>query len=234
MLVHRVVHRRRDDAAGAGTASAAVVSRLSAWPARELGERVGRRGRDRRRRRRRATSSRCESGACAGGGSPGNAPRSGSRSHSVTSTGAPVMPANDAAPTKRCDASVWMTRTAWPAFVARRVELERLVGGDAAGDAEEDARHAPRRALYAVAVLDLALGDFLEGDREVVLRARVDHRRRELLERALAEVVVVRVDLARALGGDDHARVVASRRCSSRRSTRGEIKWQSVLGREGS
>src|SRR6478752_4813861 len=67
-----------------------------------------------------------------------------------------------------------------------------------------------RRAMVRlpVAVLDLAARDFLEGDREVVLRAGVDHRGRELLEGALAEVVVVRVDLPRALGGHDHAGVI--------------------------
>ena len=68
----------------------------------------------------RSTSSRCESGACSGCASPGKAPRSGSSSHSVTRTGAPVMPANVAVPTKRVDASVWITRTAWPALIARR------------------------------------------------------------------------------------------------------------------
>src|SRR3712207_219486 len=57
-------------------------------------------------------------------------------------------------------------------------------------------------------VLDLARGDFLERDREVVLRGGVDHRRRELVERPLAEVVVVRVDLTRALGSHEHGRVV--------------------------
>ena len=62
--------------------------------------------------------------------------------------------------------------------------------------------------VLAVVVLDLARGDFLEGDRQVVLRAGLDHRRRELVERPLAEVVVVRVDLARALGGDEHGGVV--------------------------
>ncbi len=35
-------------------------------------------------------------------------------------TGAPVMPAKVAVPTKRVDASVWMTRTLWPALMARR------------------------------------------------------------------------------------------------------------------
>src|SRR6185312_3280721 len=60
----------------------------------------------------------------------------------------------------------------------------------------------------AVVVLDLARGDFLEGDRQVVLRGGVDHRRRELVERPLTEVVVVRVDLAGALGGHQHRGVI--------------------------
>src|SRR4051794_20695120 len=65
----------------------------------------------------------------------------------------------------------------------------------------------PARSL-PVAVLQLPGRDLLEGDREVVLGPGVDHRRRELVEGSLAEVVVVRVDLPRALGSDDHARVV--------------------------
>ena len=36
-------------------------------------------------------------------------------------TGAPVIPAKEAGPTKRCDASVWITRTWCPARMARRV-----------------------------------------------------------------------------------------------------------------
>src|SRR3954454_10235875 len=62
--------------------------------------------------------------------------------------------------------------------------------------------------LPAVAVLDLVGGGLLEGDLEVVLRLGVHHGRRVLVEGPLPEVVVVRVDLARALGRDDHARVV--------------------------
>src|SRR6476469_7129333 len=58
-----------------------------------------------------------------------------------------------------------------------------------------------------VLVDDLALGDLFEGHRQVVLRARLDQRRRELVERALTELVVVVVDLPRALGGDDDKRV---------------------------
>src|SRR4051812_13527954 len=60
----------------------------------------------------------------------------------------------------------------------------------------------------AVLVLDLAGGDFLERDREVVLGAGVDHRGRELVERPLAEVVVVGVDLAGPLGRDENGGVV--------------------------
>src|SRR4051812_21576570 len=61
--------------------------------------------------------------------------------------------------------------------------------------------------LLAVVVDDLALGGLLEGHRQVVLRARLDQRRRELVERPLTELVVVVVDLARALGRDDHERI---------------------------
>src|ERR1700753_2418342 len=58
-----------------------------------------------------------------------------------------------------------------------------------------------------VLVDDLALGGLLEGHRQVVLRARLDQRRRELVERPLTELVVIVVDLPRPLGRDDHKRV---------------------------
>src|SRR3954466_8151294 len=76
------------------------------------------------------------------------------------------------------------------------------------GCAESDssARNGFRLALR-VRVDDLALGSLLEGHRQVVLRARLDQRRGELVERSLTELVVVVVDLARALGGDDHERI---------------------------
>src|SRR5215210_7799875 len=64
------------------------------------------------------------------------------------------------------------------------------------------------RCPLPVLVLDLARGDFLERDRQVVLRAGVHHRWRELVERSLAEVVVVGVDLARALCRHEHGGVV--------------------------
>src|SRR2546421_13016656 len=62
--------------------------------------------------------------------------------------------------------------------------------------------------LAPVAVRQLVGGDLFERDLEVVLRAGLNHRRRVLVERALAEVVVVGVDLARALGGDEDARIM--------------------------
>src|ERR671931_2495194 len=58
-----------------------------------------------------------------------------------------------------------------------------------------------------VLVPELALGDLLERHREVVLRARLHERRREVVEGALAQLVVIVVDLASPLGGDDHERV---------------------------
>src|SRR6478735_1687641 len=72
--------------------------------------------------------------------------------------------------------------------------------------------HTPRRMRgmrdrLAVAVRDLAGRDFLERDRQVVLRRGVHHRGRKLLERPLAEIVVVGIDLAGTLSGNDHAGV---------------------------
>src|SRR5512141_1791735 len=55
---------------------------------------------------------------------------------------------------------------------------------------------------------DLALTDLLEGDRKrLVAQARLDERRDEL-RAALAELVVVRVDLSGPLGRQDHQRVL--------------------------
>src|SRR5688500_8444897 len=62
--------------------------------------------------------------------------------------------------------------------------------------------------LLRVLVLDLALADLLQGHGQVVLRARFDERRRGLFEaHALAELVVVVVDLPCALRGHDDERV---------------------------
>src|SRR5436190_13701542 len=63
-------------------------------------------------------------------------------------------------------------------------------------------------SLGAVSVGELAGRDLLERDLQVVLRTGLDHRRRVLVERSLAEVVVVRVDLAGALGGHEDDRVM--------------------------
>src|SRR5439155_21582995 len=77
--------------------------------------------------------------------------------------------------------------------------------------AEQDPAHTrsvtEEPLLLRVLVDDLALGGLLEGHRQVVLRAGLDQRRGELVERPLAELMVVVVDLPRALGGDDHERV---------------------------
>ncbi len=68
-----------------------------------------------------ATSARWLIGSCSGAGSPGKAPRAGSGSNSLPRTGAPVIAANEAAPTNRSLVGVCTTRTLWPAFVASRI-----------------------------------------------------------------------------------------------------------------
>src|SRR5215207_11391240 len=60
----------------------------------------------------------------------------------------------------------------------------------------------------AVLVADLARGELLERDREVVAGGCVDHRWRELLVAALAEGPVVAVQLTGALGRDEHGGIV--------------------------
>jgi hypothetical protein len=65
-----------------------------------------------------------------------------------------------------------------------------------------EAARCSLRASVRVLVPDLARGDLFEGHRQVVLRAGLDQRG-QLVERALAELVVVVVDLPRALGADD-------------------------------
>src|SRR6476619_6747494 len=58
---------------------------------------------------------------------------------------------------------------------------------------------------------DLPACDFLHGHREVVLRAGLDQRGRSLFEaHALAELVVVVVDLAGALGCHEDERIARS------------------------
>ena len=83
-------------------------------------------------------------------------------------------------------------------------ERARLVGRDPPGDSEQDAGH-PVPLDGWVLVLDLPAGDLFHRHRQVVLRAGLDQRRRGFLEAdALPELVVVVVDLPRALGCDDH------------------------------
>ena len=73
-----------------------------------------------------ATSSRWPIGSWVGGASPGYAPRRGSRSNSLVNTGAPTMPSNEAAPTKRSAVGVISTRMPCPARVARRASSRAL------------------------------------------------------------------------------------------------------------
>jgi hypothetical protein len=106
-------------------ASAALVRRLSARPAASLAIVFADAGATTRMSALR-TSSRWFSGSCSGGAWPGKAPRAGSRSNSSMRTGAPVSAANDAGPTKRWLAGVWIARTVCPAAVARRTSSSAL------------------------------------------------------------------------------------------------------------
>src|SRR6188508_3038608 len=65
----------------------------------------------------------------------------------------------------------------------------------------------PAPGLLGIRVLDHALGCLLHGHGQVVLRARLDERRRKVLVGALTELLVVVVDLASPLGRDDDERV---------------------------
>jgi hypothetical protein len=106
-------------------ASAADVSRLSASPWASFAIVLADAGAITNTSARRTTS-RCEIGSWSGAGSPGNAPRAGSRSNSSTSTGAPVIPSNVARPTNSSERAVCSTRTEWPAFPASRVSSTAL------------------------------------------------------------------------------------------------------------
>src|SRR5579862_9585689 len=123
----------------------------------------------------------------------------------------PVTPCKIRAIPKLCLASCECTARP-PRMPARPAiapyQANSVGAGALGGEPEVLTRALPgTRALPAVLVRDLALGDLFEGERQVVLRARLDKRRGELVEGALPELVVVVVDLSRALGGDDHQRV---------------------------
>ena len=140
VLVHAVVHRRRDHQRTGGRERAAA-QQVVGEAAGELGDRVRPSAGAIRYTSALATSSRWLSGSCVGGGWPGNAPRAGRARTRCSSTGAPVSAANDASPTKRWLAGVCTTRTACPVGGRQAHELERLVRGDAAADAEQDPGH---------------------------------------------------------------------------------------------
>ena len=97
-------------ATGHAAASAAVVSRLSAWPLASLAIVFALAGAIKNRSAR-STSARWLIGARSGSGSPGYEPRAGSGPNSETSTGAPVIPSNDVLPTNRSLVGVCTTRT---------------------------------------------------------------------------------------------------------------------------
>ena len=138
--VHAVVHRRGDGARRRAGEEGGGQHRV-ADPGGELGDacspRPGRRGR--RRRWRRARGGR--SGRAPAARRRGRRRAAGRARTRRRAPGAPTMPSNEAAPTKRPAVGVISTRTPWPALGRQARELERLVGGDAAAHAEQDPGH---------------------------------------------------------------------------------------------
>ena len=98
----------------------------------------------------------------------------------------------------------------WPDSVKQPQQLARLVGGDAAADAEHDPADIGHRGLTALGRLggQQAAVDLAQGDRQRLLLRGGLHQRADVLQQALAELAVVGVDLAGALGREDHQRVL--------------------------
>ena len=90
-----------------------------------------------------ATTSRWPIGSCSGTGSPGKAPRAGSRSNSSMRTGAPTIPSNEALPMNFSAVGVISDADRVPLLGGEASQLQRLVGGDSAAHPEQDAGHQP-------------------------------------------------------------------------------------------
>src|SRR5438552_5609919 len=102
------------------------------------------------------------------------------------------MPSKVARPTKRSPAGVISTRTAWPPRVASRARsIARYAAIPPLTPSRIRAIAGRSSELGAVVVLELARGELLEGDRQVVPRLGLHHRRCVLLVAALAEGPVI-------------------------------------------
>ena len=91
----------------------------------------------------------------------------------------------------------------------------RLVGGDPAGDADDDplaiGHGGPQPLLLALGVLEQVLVDLAHRDRQRLLLQTGLDERADVLEDPVTELVVVVVDLTCTFGGVDHQRVLARR-----------------------
>ena len=149
----------------------------------------------------------------------------GARRTARSRTGSDASAENVVSPTKRVRPLGQDGHDVGAGVDQAAADLDGLVGGDAAGDAEDDpaarpstdasvgARARPRRPASAAASAsaislgrravdgdDLVGGDLLEGDRERLAGHRGDLRRDDRAE-ALAQLAEVGVDLAGPLGG---------------------------------
>src|SRR5947208_1793557 len=88
----------------------------------------------------------------------------------------------------------------------------RCWNGPSAGARAERARRGGQRgplSVLAGGVGEQALVDLAEGDRERLLLGGGVDQGADVLEQTLGELAVVRVDLTRALGGEDDQAVLA-------------------------
>src|SRR5918992_138452 len=134
------------------------------------------------------------------------------RSHSDVWAGFPVSAANVSGPMNRVAASVRTTDTSAPAALSKRATSAALYAAIPPETPSTTRRPASGSllglGLLGSLVVDLPFGDLLERDRERLVREAGFHERGHELTPALAELVVVRVDLSRPLGGHDHQGVL--------------------------
>src|SRR5688572_25836250 len=126
------------------------------------------------------------------------------RSHSEVWAGSPVSAENVSGPMNRVAFSVRMTATSAPAAFRRRATRAALYAA-IPPETPSNTRRPASGSLFGLGLLgslvvDLPFGDLLEGDREGLVREPGFHQRRHELAPALAELVVVRVNLPGTLG----------------------------------
>src|SRR5690606_21762841 len=134
--------------------------------------------------------------------------------------GCPDRAAQVASPTNRRAAAVGTTRTSWPDSVKSRSNSHALYAAmppptprTTRGEVDPSPAVTGSRRSLGVDRLrgEQVAVDLAEGDGERLLLGSGLHQRPDVLQQALAELAVVRVDLARPLRGEDHQGVLRRR-----------------------